>query len=192
MSMIHETIDWIPSMLKLFRDQYIHKARERRKKKCFSFNQRLLVARRHSSPANERTKEDREKILQFIRRVKERQFFPPLLFQDHHGLVQNLANCERALTRDAPHCILMRHRVDRFSRSSRFAMKRGAHKEASYPAKVFEIRPLVPPSSPPAFTTVRCAWMREDSPSIRRLRDRNRTISPCDPCDAIFLLQRCI
>lgn len=144
-------------MLKLFRDQYIHKARERRKKKCFSFNQRLLVAHRHSSPANERTKEDREKILQFIRRVKERQFFPPLLFQDHHGLVQNLANCERALTRDAPYCILMRHRVDRFSRSSRFAMKRGAHKEASYPAKVFEIRPLVPPSSPPAFTTVRCA-----------------------------------
>lgn len=136
------------------------------KKKCFSFNQRLLVARRHSSPANERTKEDREKILQFIRRVKERQFFPPLLFrfhhrvqsfQDQHGLVQNLANCERALTRDAPYCILTRHRVDRFSRSSRFAMKRGAHKEASYPAKVFEIRPLVPPSSPPAFTTVRCA-----------------------------------
>lgn len=100
--------------------------------------------------------------MQFIPRVKEWQFFPPLLlrfrvysFQDQRGLVQNPANCERALTRDAPRCILMRHRARPFLASSRFAMKREAHKEASYLAKVFEIRPLVPPLF--LFATVRCA-----------------------------------
>lgn len=67
-------------------------------------------------------------------------------------------------------------------------MKRGAHKEASYLAKVLEIRPLVPSSSPSLFLCHCSMRVNEDSPSIRWLRDRNRTISPCDLCDAIFLL----